>query len=481
MQAAFLRSVPERLFALDTRSLALFRLGLGLLVLYDASARLPDVAAFYSETGAVPHAVVHELNRGGPGGSLHMLHGSTAYAGALLVLQALAGLALLVGYHTRLAIALCFLLTLSVHQRNPLLLNWGDVILRLLLLWSLFLPLAERVSLDRRLGAPRATARSFLGLGSAGFVIQLGCIYFFSALLKTGEPWQDGTAVAIALSHDFSAKLPQAAIALEFPRVLAFLTHTVRPLEAVGPLLLLVPVAQVPLRMAVIVGFWSFHLGLAAFLALGIFPWVCIVAWCALIPGPVWDRVGLNDGGGPRVLRRRQWPALAVIALVLASNLGTLQPGASIHPLLRESLRLTGLQQKWSMFAPKPIQNDDGWLVVVGRLDDGREVDLVRGGNVSWSKPTDITVQPQRWRTYLRAVWRRRPMVRDAYANWLCRGEGAGTPEAARVEHVTLYFVREETPQSENPVGIRPFQIWDGSCGNSPGKGGNSKNEPGVR
>ena len=236
METAFLRSVPERVFALDTRSLALFRLGLGLLVVFDAIARLPDAAVFYSDTGAVPHSVVRELSRGGPPVSLHMLHGTAAYAGALLVLHALAGLSLLVGYRTRLATAVCFLLTLSLHERNPLLMNWGDVILRLLLLWSLFLPLAERASLDRRFGAPRAAARSFLGLGSAGFVLQLGFIYFFAALLKTGEPWQDGTAIALALSHDFVAKLPESSVALEYPRVLAFLTHMVRPFEAIPPL-----------------------------------------------------------------------------------------------------------------------------------------------------------------------------------------------------------------------------------------------------
>src|SRR5262249_36487258 len=140
---------------------------------------------------------------------------------------------------------------------------------------------------------------------------------------KTGSTWQDGSAIAVSLGNEAIAKMPQAAIALGYPHLLAVLTHVVRAFEIVGPLLLLVPVALGPLRTALVFAFWSFHLGLFALLELGLFSFVCTVAWSALLPGWFWDRIGVAVGAGPAI-RRRQWVALAGIVLVVTSNLSTL-------------------------------------------------------------------------------------------------------------------------------------------------------------
>jgi hypothetical protein len=209
-----LRRVLELLFALDTRSLALFRVGLGLLVVLDAAGRLPDLTALYSDAGAVPRALVGELRGDAIPLSLYLASGSALFAGGLLVVHAVAGACLLVGYRTRVATAVAWLLTLSIQHRNPLVENWGDLILRLLLFWSLFLPLAERASLDGRRNLPGPAARSFVSFGSAALIVQIVCIYFFSALLKTGSTWHDGSAIAVSLQNDCIAKHPQATLAL---------------------------------------------------------------------------------------------------------------------------------------------------------------------------------------------------------------------------------------------------------------------------
>jgi hypothetical protein len=170
-----LRRLPE-LFALDTRSLALFRIGLGLLVVIDATGRFSDLTVFYPTLGAVPRALVDELRGDSVPLSPYLLNGSAPFAGSLLTLHPLAGLCLLAGYRTRLATAVAWLLTFSIQHRNLLVENFGDLVLRLLLFWSLFLPLAERASLDRR-HAREPAARSFQSFGSAAFVVQIACVY----------------------------------------------------------------------------------------------------------------------------------------------------------------------------------------------------------------------------------------------------------------------------------------------------------------
>lgn len=465
MRPAFVRRVPERIFAIDTRSLALFRIGLGLLVVLDAAGRLPDLTALYSDAGAVPRALVRELSGDELPLSLYMAHGSVGFAGALLLLHVAAGVCLLAGYRTLLATGAAWVLTLSLQYRNPLVVGWGDMILRVLLLWSLFLPLAERASLDRRRGAPRQAARSFLSLGSAGFVLQLGSIYFFTALLKTGPEWRDGSAIAIALQNEHFAKLPQATVALGHPLLLFALTHTVRYFEAIGPLLLLVPVGIGPLRTALVLAYWAFHLGLFALLELGLFPFVCIAAWSALLPAAFWDRLGVSAGEGPEIRRRLQWPGLACIGLVLASNLSTLSPGGSVSALLRTPLRVSGLYQRWGMFAPSP-SHDDGWLMVVGRRADGGEEDLLRGGAVQLSKPAEISMHypSARWRTYLRGLWRRRPAVREAYADWRCRSENAARSDSMRLESLTIYFAKQVIAPSGESVRTDREQLVQSVC-----------------
>ncbi len=456
---AFLRGIPERLFALDSRSLALFRVGLGLLVVIDASGRLGDTTALYGDAGAVPRAVVREFIGGRWLLSLHLLDGSALFAGGLLVIHALAGVCLVAGYRTRLATALAWVLTLSIQHRNPLVVNWGDSVLCLLLFWSLFLPLAERASIDRRGGTP---ARGFLGFGSVGFVFQLACIYSFSALLKTGASWSDGSAVAVALQNEMIAR-PLAAVALGYPELLTAITHAVRYFEAIAPLLLFVPLGVGPLRTALVLGFWGFHLGLLLLLDLGLFSFVCIVAWCALIPGTLWDRLGVGAGGAPDLLRKRQWLALACLGLVLVSNLGTL-PERSIPAPLRAPLQLSGLTQKWGMFADPG--RGDGWLVVLGRRADGAEEDLLWGGAPSWSTPTRLSELDLgwRWRIYHRGLWRRRPAVRQAYAVWLCRSENARRNDRAQLESVTIHLLKEAPPASGGSDRVDDVTIWDEPC-----------------
>jgi hypothetical protein len=459
------RSIADRLFALDTRSLALFRIALGLLVIVDAVGRMPDLTAHYTDAGAVPRAVIDELRGDDVPLSLYLLNGSAPYAGSLLALHALAGACMAAGYRTRWATAAAWLLTFSLHHRNLLVANFGDLILRLLLFWSLFLPLGERASLDRWRDAKGPAPHRFLSWGSVGFLVQLMAIYFFSALHKTGPTWRDGSAVAVSLANDSIAKLPQAAIALGHPQLLALLTHAVRYFEAIGPLLLLVPVATTPLRMALVPAFWSFHLGLFAFFELGMFPFVCIAAWCALIPGAVWDRLAVPAGAGPSVLRRRQWPAAIFAVLVILANLTTLRMDSPFPPLLGLSLRITGLYQSWDMFAPDPAP-DDGWIVVVGRRRDGGEEDLLHGGPVSWAKPAEVssTFPNFRWANYMRALRHRRPPVRHAYAEYMCRRTNADRRGAAQIEAVTLFYLEDVNRTSTAPPRVGHVELWTERC-----------------
>ena len=141
------------LFGIDLRSLALFRIAIALLLLIDLASRLRLLSANYTDAGAHPRstALLAYAMDGLP--SLYMLGGSTRFALALFLVAGVAAVLLGIGWRTRIATVVSWLLLDSLHSRHLLLLDGGDYLLRCLLFWSIFLPLGARGSFDaRRLG-----------------------------------------------------------------------------------------------------------------------------------------------------------------------------------------------------------------------------------------------------------------------------------------------------------------------------------------
>jgi hypothetical protein len=132
---------------LDRRSLALLRVALSLLLCYDAWQRLDDVFAHYSSKGVLPvNVAMRTLNANTF--SLFYVNSTWYFAVALFLLLVCMSLVLLVGYRTKSATLACWLLLVSVHNRNALLNDAGDDLLRLVTFWSIFLPLGSAYSID---------------------------------------------------------------------------------------------------------------------------------------------------------------------------------------------------------------------------------------------------------------------------------------------------------------------------------------------
>ena len=140
----------ETLFGIDLRSLAAFRIGIGALLLTDLGMRATDLTAHYTDDGIVPRSLLDDRLRDSWRWSWHMLNGSAAFQSALFLVAAFAAAALMVGFRTRFATVVSWLLLVSLHARNPFIVNAGDVLLRVVLFWSIFLPLGAVWSIDHR-------------------------------------------------------------------------------------------------------------------------------------------------------------------------------------------------------------------------------------------------------------------------------------------------------------------------------------------
>ncbi|MCY3763338.1 MAG: HTTM domain-containing protein, partial [Gemmatimonadetes bacterium] len=244
-----LRGWRER-FGLDLRSLALFRILLGLLLLVDLAARLTDLRVFYSDAGVLPR--VDLLGRVATSStpwlvSLHMLSGLWGVQLLLFAVAACCAFCLLIGHRTRLFTFLSWVLLVSLHARNLTILNAGDLLFRVLLFWSLFLPLGARCSVDAAMREPsdkgpeKGKDRTW-SVPAFCFMAQVTILYWVTGLLKNHPVWTgDRTAVWYALQLDYMA-LPLAVLMRELPAAwLELMTRTTLHVEFLVPVLIWIP------------------------------------------------------------------------------------------------------------------------------------------------------------------------------------------------------------------------------------------------
>jgi hypothetical protein len=350
----FLGFLPLReLFSLDVRSLALFRIGLALMVFLDWADRVPDLRIHYSDDGILPRDMIIGLQPF----SLQMFHGSTWFQAVICSVAILFSFLLLAGYRTSFATLVSWFLLIGAHGRNPPVMQGGDHLLRMLLFWSIFLPLGACYSIDSiRTGASSpANTRStrVLSPATVAYLVQLCLVYWYASAWKWAPEWRrDGTAIYLALKADFFATRFTHFI-LGYPEVLRLLTFSVLWLEALGPAVLFFPFSPTWQRLLVASAFILFHTGLAICLELGNFPWVCIVAWLAILPGPFWDRIAAQ-------LRN---PRVAGLTLYHATPTPGLLAWLRTFLFLQEA-RLAPAEEAPDLL-PR-IRRQGGWCVVDG-------------------------------------------------------------------------------------------------------------------
>jgi hypothetical protein len=426
---------------LDLRSLALMRIAIGAILIADLAIRAPDLAVFYADAGAVPVAFLR-----GPhyswGFSFHILDGGTGFQALLFLIAAVAAVALMVGWRTRLAAVVSWLMLLSLQHRNSLLLQGGDQLLVAALFWGLFLPWGRRFSIDALRGRAPVGSNAFLGISGAAWIGQICILYVFAALLKNGSQWRvDGTAIAFVLrAGQYNTAFSD--LVLGAPALLKALSFAVLGLEALTPIALLIPWRGGLVRTVTLVLLCGMHLGIAVVLAIGLFPLISVATLLGLFPPGAWALAARLHRGAttvdlapppsapapaPAPRSRITRAAVAVVcvatfALVLVHNIQTVWAWR-VPPALTAILLPLRLNQNWSLFAPQAGQ-DTWWHVVRGQLASGRAVDLFRGGqDLTFAEPErPSSLYPnQRWLKFMASIWPQyTEPCRQAWLEHLC-------------------------------------------------------------
>jgi hypothetical protein len=284
----------------DRRTLGLTRLLLGFYLICDLFRRTGDWVDMFSDHGVQPTYVI--LNRPAAGG-YSLLHAFTTapelWALWLVVLATF--VSLFVGYRTKLMQVLSLVFVTSMNGRVLLIENGGYVVQNLLLLWTMFLPLGDRFSVDalfesmrrrRERTAAELNDRSELvepfrleqhvSIVGLAICLQIAAIYYFNVIHKTGPAWKrDFTAVHYVMYVDRMVS-PLPALVREYVPFWVYkpMTMSVIASEAGLPFCMLLPrivVRGVDFKVWMrrfALGFVNFlHIGFGSTFVLGPFAW----------------------------------------------------------------------------------------------------------------------------------------------------------------------------------------------------------------
>ncbi len=354
-----LRFFKETL-SLDYRSLAMYRFFMGLIVISDVVYRLPDLTNFYTDIGLVPRALFTSEMSMPWSFSLHLANGSFGFALFMFVIHFIFGLMLIFGYKTRWAMIGAFVMTASVHNRNWLVNNGGDDILRAILFLSIFLPLNRCFSIDSALTKQKEEWKKegHFSTWTLAFFFQVFAIYFVSYILKDHPIWRtDYTAVFYSSRLDIFAT-PIGVWVRDFPIFQKLTTIFTIYLEWLGPLLLVFSAVfgryWWGIRSSVVLFFWALHIGIILTMWIGVFPYTCLVMWSIFLPPQFWERV----------LGHFRKNSFGKIAIYFDGDCGFCQKGVRI---IREFMLLSEVSIDAAQAYPEiysQMQKNNSWVVV---------------------------------------------------------------------------------------------------------------------
>ncbi len=467
-------------FRVDTRALAVFRVIAGALVVADLVLRSRNLVFFYSDLGVVP--VERAMARTSEYAvSVYYLTGDPTWTALLFVVQALIAVQLIVGYKTRIAIVLTFLLVVSLDHRNTLVLSYADTLFRLLLFWSIFLPLGERWSVDE-VHRSRSPRRTVANLASAAILLQMVAMYFVNGLHKrTSEVWRSGEAAPLVLGlTDMTWFL--APVVREFPDVLQMGGLLWYWMMLAAPLLVLLHGRLRAVYASLY--FWG-HVSFALTTRIGAFPYVAIMGLVPFLQTRFWDDLArllaaagftsdlferLSDFGrifargfpdvgvgGSRVDGLKHGVYVGCLTAGVAGMLvlggvsvaiqgGVVDDEPDVYDDVDELASAINVDPpSWSVFAPNP-RTTDRFYVFPALTEDGERYDVYNDRELSYSRPHEELhhiYDSYRERFYMNSVRRADTghWIPSNFATYIC--DSWGEERGEELTHLNMEYVSE--------------------------------------
>lgn len=312
-----LSSLRNHYLRIDARSLGIFRIAFGFLLIGDLFRRWKYLSAFYSNDGVLPnHNHLFNLIQQGRDQAFSVYHafssrGENHFA---FFLTLIVYILFLIGYKTRIFHALSLVCLISLSARNILLENPGNYAAIAILFFALFLPCGSRFSVDSlresmarepekndgdlnrrskedeaQIQAQRAPGYSPTSLGALALQLQIALIFIGSAFSHHGAAWKDGSALYYALHTERFLGCVGGLFRAVPPPLLRGLSFFLYGAEWLIPALILFPVLRRPLRIAAAALIALYGLLYGSLFSFGLFGFVLIAAAPLVLNTEVWE------------------------------------------------------------------------------------------------------------------------------------------------------------------------------------------------
>ena len=196
-----LKSIAANWFRVDLRTLGIFRFILGFVCFIDICRRFKYIEVFYSNYGVAPNFFMSEMTSKYSAKAFTLLSsfGTVNEVTIFFYIGAVFSFFFMIGYKTKLSHIITIITVLSIHNRLIILENGGDMVVNSFLIWSVFMPLGKRFSMDRLLSslhlfkddnpsslnnkkiAAQHEPNHYWGLAYFACLLQLSIIYFFNS------------------------------------------------------------------------------------------------------------------------------------------------------------------------------------------------------------------------------------------------------------------------------------------------------------
>tara|TARA_B100000676_G_scaffold211772_1_gene208108 strand:+ start:805 stop:2580 length:1776 start_codon:yes stop_codon:yes gene_type:complete len=442
----------KRIFSLDLRSLALMRIGVGTVLIWDLIDRLLQFQFFYAVDGVIPYAASQEYYAGMPTWSLHLLIESDVYQYLLFSIHLLLAIALLLGWRARAVAFGCWLLFSSMIARAPVLLTGGDMLMASMLFWLMWIPSGRFFSIRKRDEPP--IKLDFCSFATAGILLQFVVMYTLTGIYKWNPEWHDGTALFVIMDDEALTK-PLGLWLTQFPGVLKALTYSTLALELAASVLLLSPLATDKFRIVGVISFIGLHAGIFLTMEVLGFSPISIAGLLAFIPALVWqckplsrlsnttgdqsDTESLADHSQPLTTIRKLEECGAGIGLSfmmffaiwqMLLHVGIATANYNVNWVIHQ-LRM---DQTWTMFhVPSNLCYR---YLLEGRTAEGKFIDLLRG-NKTRETVDDIPEIPN-------------DPIRFESSRWLLLYRQMGTTQYGNQQLHTIRHLQKHNPAAND-------------------------------
>ncbi|MBX3020976.1 MAG: hypothetical protein KF799_04810 [Bdellovibrionales bacterium] len=441
----------KQAFAIDYRSLRLFRIGLGLGLILEAFCLSFAINDFFTDAGLYPRSMIFLLRRGFEVWTPLNLFAGWWWPALWLLFMASLGALLLFNKWPRLVSLLAFFLVQMFIFRSPYIFYGSDKLLQMLCFWSVFLPP----------GRKEGESKTVFSDGiSAAVLLQVVVLYAIAGFAKSTDMWWDNPIASYLAMQGDAYVTPLGKFLTGYPTLLEWGTRVVFVLERFGWILLFVTAERGLWRLGIVSAYALMHIVFGLCLNLQLFPYFDVVLLTLALPSIFWEKLRTL----PRFFQIPSYQeakrsaaagwslcaeplAMFFIALVMWVAVHTM-PTRPLHlpKKVGDFLRVVGLHQAWDLFAPHPYL-DDGWHMLIGHTVDGKMVDLFtnKEGAINMTEPGHVAARNPnyRWTAFL-FQWRHgNPTIDNRLAQYLCHNRR--DLQGRHLRKVDVYWVNDPT------------------------------------